>query len=62
MFTRKAHAAGQGDGFVKTNESYTNFFHWGPFEVFEHKYSDRIYRGEPGDFKMRIALAQTGPV
>ena len=45
----------------KSIEAYTNLFHWGPFEIFEHKYSERIYRGKPGNFRHRIAYAKIGP-
>ena len=34
---------------------------WGPFEVFEPKYLEQIYRGRPGNFRYRIAHAQISP-
>ena len=45
----------------KSIEAYSSLLHWGPFEVFEHKYSELIYRGNPGKFRYRIALGQIGP-
>lgn len=45
----------------KTIETYTKLFHWGPFEIFEHKYSELIYRGKPGNFRYRIAYGKIGP-
>ena len=45
----------------KAIDAYTNLLHWGPFEVSEHKYTELIYRGKPGNFRYRIALAQIGP-
>jgi methylmalonyl-CoA/ethylmalonyl-CoA epimerase len=32
------------------------------FNVFSPDYADRTYRGRPGNFKMRIAIAPLGPV
>ena len=45
----------------KSIEAYSKLLHWGPFEVFEHKYSELIYRGKPGKFRYRIALGQVSP-
>ena len=45
----------------KSIEAYTNLLQWGPFEVFERKYSELIYRGKPGNFRYRVALGQIGP-
>ena len=45
----------------KSIETYTKLFHWGPFEIFEHKYSELIYRGKPGNFRYRIAYGKIGP-
>lgn len=42
-------------------EAYTKLFGWGPFEIFQHKYSELIYRGKPGNFSFRVALGQIGP-
>lgn len=42
-------------------KAYSGLFGWGPFEVFQHKYSELIYRGQPGNFRYRIALAQISP-
>jgi catechol 2,3-dioxygenase-like lactoylglutathione lyase family enzyme len=42
-------------------KTYSGLFGWGPFEVFQHKYSELIYRGRPGNFRYRVALAQLSP-
>lgn len=39
---------------------YTDVMSVGPFKIFEPEYTDKTYRGKPGNFKMRIALAQLG--
>lgn len=46
----------------KAIEFYSKVWNMGPFKVFEPEYTDRTYRGKPGNFKMRIALAASGPV
>ncbi|MBW2154949.1 MAG: VOC family protein [Deltaproteobacteria bacterium] len=43
-------------------EAYREFFRVGPFTVFEPEYTDKMYRGKPEDFKMRLAIAPWGPV
>ena len=45
----------------KSIEAYSRLFGWGPFEVFQHKYTELIYRGKPGNFKYRVALGQISP-
>lgn len=42
-------------------KAYSSLFGWGPFEIFEHKYSELIYLGKPGNFRYRFALAQISP-
>jgi len=34
----------------------------GPFKIFEPNYKDLTYRGKRGKFKVKIGLAQAGPV
>ena len=41
---------------------YGDVLNVAPFKVFEPEYSDRTYRGNPGNFRMRIALAMLGTV
>ena len=43
-------------------EFYSEVWNLGPFKIFEPEYTDQTYRGKPGNFKMRIALAPLGPV
>jgi methylmalonyl-CoA/ethylmalonyl-CoA epimerase len=43
-------------------EFYSEVWNVGPFKIFEPEYTDQTYRGKPGNFKMRIALAPFGPV
>ena len=45
----------------KSIKVYSELFGWGPFEVFEPKYLEQIYRGRPGNFRYRIAHAQISP-
>lgn len=45
----------------KSIEAYTKLFGWGPFQTFQHKYSELIYRGKPASFTFRVALGQIGP-
>ena len=46
----------------QTLDVYEKLFQVGPFRVFEPEYTDRMYRGKPEDFKMRIALASWGSI
>jgi 4-hydroxyphenylpyruvate dioxygenase-like putative hemolysin len=41
---------------------YSEVWNVGPFKIFEPEYTDQTYRGKPGNFKMRIALASLDPV
>jgi Glyoxalase/Bleomycin resistance protein/Dioxygenase superfamily len=34
----------------------------GPFRVLQPEYSEKTYRGKPGNFKMRFAMTSLGPV
>jgi len=43
-------------------EAYQELFRVGPFRVFEPEYTDRMYRGKPENFKMRLAIAPWGSV
>ena len=46
----------------KTVAFYSEVWNVDPFKIIEPDYTDRTYRGMPGNFKMRIALAPFGPV
>lgn len=46
----------------KAIDFYREVWNVGPFRVFETEYTDRTYRGKPGNFEMRIALAPFGTV
>ena len=46
----------------KAVEFYRETWNIGPFRIFQTEYTDRTYRGKPGNFKMRIALTPFGPV
>lgn len=39
-------------------DAYSTLLGWGQFEVFQHKYTELIYRGKPGSFRYRVALGQ----
>ena len=41
---------------------HTQVLKIGPFKIFEPLYTDQTYRGKPGNFLMRIAIAPMGPV
>jgi catechol 2,3-dioxygenase-like lactoylglutathione lyase family enzyme len=45
----------------KSIDAYSTLLSWGPFEVFQHKYTELIYRGKPGSFRYRVALGQISP-
>jgi len=40
--------------------AYDTLFRVGPFRVFEPEYTDRMYRGKPENFRMRLAIAPWG--
>ena len=46
----------------KAIDFYREVWNVGPFRVFETEYTDRTYRGNPGNFRMRIALASLGAI
>ena len=48
--------------FEKAVDFYTKILKVGPFKIFEPEYTDRIYRGKPGNFRMRLAIAPIGPI
>ena len=43
-------------------DHYRSNFGWGPFNIFEMEMEDFKYRGKPGNCRLKIAIAQTGPV
>ena len=49
------------DSIDRSIDAYSSLLGWGPFEVFQHKYTELIYRGKPGSFRYRIALGQISP-
>ena len=49
------------DSIERSIDAYLSLLGWGPFEVFQHKYTELIYRGKPGSFRYRIALGQISP-
>lgn len=46
----------------KAVDFHTNVFKIGPFRIFEPAYTDQTYRGRPGNFRMRLAIAPFGPI
>jgi catechol 2,3-dioxygenase-like lactoylglutathione lyase family enzyme len=46
----------------KAIEFYGAVFGWGPFNVSEFELKGCIYRGKPSDCRLKLAMAQSGPV
>ena len=46
----------------KTAKKLEELLGIGPFRIFEPNYKDLTYRGKPGKFKVKIGLAQAGPI
>lgn len=46
----------------KAIEFYSATFGWGPFEVSEVSLEGCNYRGKPTDCRMKMAMAQSGPI
>ena len=41
---------------------YANIWKIGPFKIFEPEYTEMTYRGKPGNFRIRAAIAPSGPI
>ncbi len=46
----------------KAIEFYSATFGWGPFNIMETNLEGVLYRGKPSDCKMKLAMAQSGPI
>ncbi len=46
----------------ETAKKLEEFFGIGPFRIIEPKYENKMYRGKPEDFKLKIGLAEIGPI
>ena len=46
----------------KAIEYYSSTFGWGPFNVLDIELKEFTYKGEPGDCRLKVALARSGPV
>jgi methylmalonyl-CoA/ethylmalonyl-CoA epimerase len=46
----------------KAVDFHTQVLKIGPFKIFEPLYTDQTYRGKPGNFLSRLAIASIGPI
>ncbi len=46
----------------KAVDFHTQTLKIGPFKIFEPLYTDQTYRGKPGNFLSRLAIASIGPI
>lgn len=46
----------------KAVEFYSSAFGWGPFQVHEVKLEGCIYKGQPGNCRLRVGMFRQGPV